>query len=312
MRSDIRTGVEVVVLGAAAVDMVARVPSLPAADSIVAASSFAIYPGGANANVCEALAKLGSRVVFLGKVGDDEGGRLLVDSFKKSGVDTRGIKVVTGAHSASCFITVDELGNRTIVGLPGVATLEEPGELDTSLLDGIRILYIGDALPKVACVAAETAHKNGAKVFYGVGGVMASFGLSFLASILKMTDVLVLSRNETLALAGNENLSQAMQILAGLGPEVVITTLGSEGARLFTSGMEEHIAAWQGTAVVDTTGAGDAFIAGLIKGYLEGKNWREAICLGCAVAAIKIGHIGARSGLPSRKQVDDFMERAKK
>ncbi len=300
---------EVAVLGAAAVDMIAQVSKLPQADSIVVASSFGLYPGGANANVCEALAKLGSRVVFLGKVGDDEGGRLLMDSFRESGVDTRGMKIVAGARSASCFITVDERGNRAIVGLAGVATLEEPGELDASLLEGIRALYIGDAFPEVACSAAEMAHAEGAKVFYGVGGVMASFGLPFLEDILKAADVLLVSRNETMMLSGIADPAQAVRYLADTGPQVVVETLGADGVQLLTPGREERLPAWRRSKVVDTTGAGDAFAAGFIKGYLEGMDWKEAVRLGSAVAALKIGHIGARTGLPSRNQVKEFMER---
>ncbi|MBN1538306.1 MAG: carbohydrate kinase family protein [Anaerolineales bacterium] len=311
MKPEKSNAAEIAVLGAAAVDMIAQVPELPHADSIVLASQFGVCPGGANANVSVGLAKLGCRVIFIGKVGDDEGGKLLLDSFEETGVDTRGIKVINGARSASCFITIDERGNRTIVGLSGVATLEEPGELDATLLENIQALYIGDAMPDIGCLAAEIAHTGGAKVFYSVGGVMASFGLSFLQGVLKLCDVLLVSRNEASMLSGMDMPEQAVAFLANQGPQVVVETLGADGAQLLAPGVKTRVPAWQASNVADTTGAGDAFAAGLIKGYLENMDWEDAVRLGSAVAALKIGHIGARTGLPSRNQVEEFMERCK-
>ncbi|HTX78454.1 MAG TPA: PfkB family carbohydrate kinase, partial [Longilinea sp.] len=97
---------EVVAVGAAAVDTIARFEEMPKLDSITFADSYTVYPGGAGANVATGLALLGRRTAFLGRLGDDDGGRLLMKAFQESGVDTRGIRVVADQRSSACFIPV--------------------------------------------------------------------------------------------------------------------------------------------------------------------------------------------------------------
>jgi adenosine kinase len=87
---------------------------------------------------------------------------------------------------------------------------------------------------------------------------------------------------------------------------IVIETVGSEGTLMYENGRLVKIPALQPPKVVDTTGAGDAFAAGVVTGYLEGMDWEDSIRLGSAVAAIKIGFLGARSGLPDRETVRKY------
>jgi 2-dehydro-3-deoxygluconokinase len=84
---------------------------------------------------------------------------------------------------------------------------------------------------------------------------------------------------------------------------MVIETVGAEGTLLLENGRLVKIPALPPPKIVDTTGAGDAFAAGVVTGYLEGMDWEESVRLGSAVAVIKIGYLGARSGLPDRETV---------
>ena len=294
---------EVVVVGAAAVDNVAHFEEMPRQDSIAFADSCTAYPGGAGANVASGLALLGRKTAYLGKLGDDDGGRLLMSAFQQSGVDIRGVKVVAGQRSASCFIPVDAHGNRVIYALGGVALLESVDEIEPSLLTGIKALYIAEAFPEIALEVIRQSANAYPKMFYSPGGVMIWAEKSLLNQVFAQTDVLFVSQSEAETLSGMSNPEESIKRIAGLGPKTVIETLGAEGTLLFENGRLVKIPALPPPKIVDTTGAGDAFAAGVVTGYLEGLNWEESVRLGSAVAAIKIGYMGARSGLPDRETV---------
>jgi len=301
---------EVIVLGGAAVDWVARVEALPRKDSIVVARSYDRFPGGSAANVAVGIARLGWRVGFVGKLGNDENGRLLLRAFREEGVDTRGVIVETGGLTSACFIAVDDQGDRVIVGLPGVSVIERVGELGSVCLQG-RALYIGPNYTEVAVAAAVGARERGATVFSAPGGSWGQDGPALLRPMLERADVLLVSRSEATELTGQAAPLEAVRLLGRMGPPVVIETVGAQGVVVLTQEGVLEVPGFAVSGVQDTTGAGDAFAAGLIVGFLEGLDWGSAAQMGCATAALKVRHMGARSGLPTREEVARFMGDAK-
>ena len=298
---------DVVVLGAAAVDFIARVDRLPGSDEIVFAKEYARYAGGSGANIAAGLVKLGRTVAFLGKMGDDEAGGWLLKNMNDSGIDTQAMEIVKGGKSASCFIALDDQGNRVIYALGGAALLENVDELDLPRVSESRLFCIGDATIPVAAAAAEAARNKEIPVFFIPGGLMITLGLKELSPIMQNTSVLVVSRNEANLLIGDCSPSEAGLALREAGPEIVVVTLGADGAIFVGDNGTEKVPA-QDTTVVDTTGAGDAFTAGLIHAYLDDCGWSEALEMGCAVSAMKISHLGATGGLPNKKELERFMD----
>jgi ribokinase len=298
---------DVVVLGAAAIDFVARVDTLPGSDEIVFAKEYTRYAGGSGANIASGLAKLGHTVAFLGKMGDDEAGGWLLNNMNDSGIDTQAMDIVTGGKSATCFIALDDQGNRAIYALGGSALLENVDELDLPRVTGSRVICIGDAYIPVATAAAEAARSQAVTVFFIPGGLMVTHGMKELRPILQNTSVLVVSRNEANLLIGDCSPSEAGLSLREAGPEIVVVTLGADGA-IFVSENGTVMVPAQDTTVIDTTGAGDAFAAGLIHAYLDDREWSEALEMGCAMAAIKISHLGATGGLPNKIELERFMD----
>lgn len=298
---------EAVVLGAAAVDIVARVPAFPQVDGIVLADRVDRYPGGSGGNVASGIAHLGCRSGFLGRVGDDEEGRWLIDNFVDDGVITQWIKVVPNGRTASCFIAVDHLGQRQIYALGGIALLVSPDEIDPEAVEGCRIFVITDAFLETALEAAQMAAAQSAEVLFAPGGLMASIPLNTLAPLLQVMDVLIVSQGEAQAMTGYGNPEKAAEALETTGPRVILLTLGGKGALLRLDGQQIYIPSFSVPRVMDTTGAGDAFVAGLAAGRLHGMNWIEAAKAGCASAAKKIAHTGARSGLASWNDIDSAL-----
>jgi len=293
----------VVVLGGAAVDWVAQVETLPPRDGLVLAHAVARYPGGSAANVAVGLARLGHRVGFVGQVGDDEDGETLLQAFEQEGVDTAAVVTVADRPTAVCFIGLDAQGERIIFALPGASLIETVAELDLAYLCQGEVLYIGPAYPAVAMAAASAAREEGGTVFYAPGGAWGPAGLADMRPVLGLMDVLLVSRTEATALTGQGSPSEAARLLAQEGPPVVIETLGKEGALVLSGGRVAHCPALPVSNVRDTTGAGDAFAAGLVAGIVEGMDWEASARLGSVVAALKIQHVGARAGLPTRREV---------
>lgn len=298
---------DVVILGAAAIDHVARVARLPGVDEMVFADEYTRYAGGSGANIAAGLAKLGRSVAFLGKTGDDEVGRWLEKEMNVSGIDTGAMTTVAGGKSASCFIALDDQGNRVIYALGGSALLENVDELDLPLITGSRVICISDAYIPVAAAAATAARINGKTVFFIPGGLMVTHGLKDLDPILKSTNVLVVSRNEANILVGDCSPNEVGLSLREAGPEIVVVTLGADGAIFVSEKGIEMVSAIK-TSVMDTTGAGDAFTAGLINAYLDDLSGADALEMGCAMAAIKISHFGATGGLPNKLELERFIE----
>jgi sugar/nucleoside kinase (ribokinase family) len=298
---------QVAVLGAAALDWVARVRELPARDGIAYADQYDPMPGGTGGNVAVGVARLGQSVRFLGVLGGDEGGRILLQAFTEAGVDTHAVRINRDQRSAACFIAIDGQGERLIFSLGGVALYDKPEQVQPAWLAGVRVLFIADAYAEVAAAAMDCLDQE-AIVVFNPGGLMASAGEDYLRPIVNRSHVLIASRGESETMTGIAEIEAAARELSRRGPQVVMVTLGSRGALVLERGELAYVAAFPAQAVVDTTGAGDAFTSGVLAGHLEGWTWVEAARLGCAVASIKVGHLGARGGLPDRRQVQDIVK----
>jgi ribokinase len=299
---------DVAVLGGAAVDWLARVDVLPRKDSVALARSYDKFAGGSAANVAVGMARLGHRVGFVGKLGEDEDGRWLRQAFEDDGVNIQALIMEQGRRTAACFIAVDEQGERIIFALPGATLIEDVKELDLAYLRQSRVLYVGPNLAEVTAVAMAAVHESGGAVFYAPSGAWGPEGLAGIQPLLQQADVLLVSRAEAEWLTGLDSPDKAVQLLHGAGAPVVVETLGKQGAMVLAEGRLAEVPAFAVADVRDTTGAGDAFAAGLIAGFLEGSDWATAARMGCAAAALKIRHLGARTGLPTRQEVHRLLE----
>lgn len=299
---------DVVVLGGAAMDRVAEVGQLPGKDSVVLARSHHQFPGGSAANVAVGLARLGHRTGFVGKLGDDTCGQQLLGSFQDEGVDTSSLIVEHGFSTATCFIAVDPAGERSIVAFPGVSLIEDVSELNLDYVSSARALYVGPSFPEVALAAIDAVHRAAGTAFYAPSGAWGPDGLDGIGHLVRQADVLILSQTEAVALTASGDAQHSARLLQDLGPSVVIITLGASGVLLRQEGVDHHVAPFPVEHVRDTTGAGDAFAAAVISQFLRTPrhqltDWKTAVTLGCAAAALKIQHLGARNGLPTMSEL---------
>ncbi|MEQ9714680.1 MAG: carbohydrate kinase family protein [Candidatus Asgardarchaeia archaeon] len=298
---------EVVVIGAAAVDLIAKVKRFPKPDEIVPVDAFDKYPGGSLANIAVGLARLGVDTGFVGKVGNDENGKLLLEEFKKENVDVSRV-IISEGYSAATFIAVNEEGERIIFALGGKALLEKPEELPMDYILDSKLLVVGEIFPHVARALIMGLKDKKIKIVYSPGGVMISLGFDFVKDMIANCDVLILSEKELISLVGTgKDFDVAADFLLNMGAKKIIITRGPLGSIMFTR-EKKYIASAYKVTPVDTTGAGDAYTAGLVLGILREYDDEKTLGYATACAAIAITKIGARTALPRLDEVIDFIK----
>jgi sugar/nucleoside kinase (ribokinase family) len=283
-----------VVLGDVMVDVVARLdgPVAPGSDS---PARVAFQGGGQAANTAGWLAVAGARVALVGRVGADAAGRDAVDELAALGVETR-LSVDSERSTGTCVVLVAPDGERTMFPDAGANAGLAVADLPDDLLEAGDHLHVAgyallrDGSRDAALSAVERAGAAGMTVSLDPSSAaLLSGGLRRLG---KGVDVVVPNELEAQALTGMSDPSTAARALAESFAEVVVT-LGEDGA-LWTDGSEMLRVSAPAADVVDTTGAGDAFAAGLLAARARGAGPREALEAGCALAARAVTVTGAR------------------
>ena len=294
----------VVVVGSANADMVVRVPQLPIPGETLLGGAFALVPGGKGANQAVAASRLGAVVTFVGCVGADGFGDMLVLNLENEGVDTRFVVRDPDAPTGVALITVDEtFGENTIVVAPGANARLSPALVDmaaAAIRDADIVLCQLEIPLGTVLTAFQIARAAGKQTLLNPAPAqMLSDELLSAASVL--------TPNQTEAaqiLGGDYDPSAAALMLKHRGVESVVITLGSAGARLVTSASNLGIPAFPAEHVVDTTAAGDCFAGALAVALGEGQSLEDAVKFASAAASLSVETEGAQPSLPNRLAVN--------
>ncbi|HEV2780307.1 MAG TPA: ribokinase [Actinophytocola sp.] len=273
---------DIVVLGSANADLVVEVDRRPAAGETVLGSDTSVLPGGKGANTAVAAGRLGAGVAFLGAVGADAHGDLLLDSLRSAGVDVSLVRR-RDRPTGIAYITVTPDGENSIVVSPGANAALDVSDVD---IDGARVLVASLEVPvPVVEHAVAEAVARGVRVVLNLSPV-ARLSAETLAGL----DPLVVNEHEAAWLLGG---APDPPRLLELGVRSAVVTLGARGAVVVEDGRTREIAAPEVTPV-DTTGAGDAFTGALAVGLARGADLVSAAELGVRVAAESVTRPGAQ------------------
>ncbi|GAB4586514.1 ribokinase [Nocardia sp. IFM 10818] len=292
---------DLVVVGSANADLVIGVERRPAAGETVLGSDLAVHPGGKGANQAVAAARLGARTALLARIGDDDHGRLLLDSQHKAGVDTAGV-LVGGAPTGVALITVDPSGDNSIVVSPGANATLTPADVRAAadLLRSARVVSTQLEIP------LETVQEVVRNLVPGNRFVLnPSPPRPLPRDLLDAADPLIVNEHEAHVLLGDsagatpEDWATA---LLALGPRSVVITLGAHGALVADADGMERVPAVQVRAV-DTTGAGDAFTAALAWRLALSEPLSTAAAYAARVAAIAVTKAGAQESYPTATEI---------
>jgi len=291
-------------LGICALDHLSILDPYPDLDEKVDVVESSIQGGGPVPTAMATLSKLGVKVAFVGKVGDDYEGRLICSELEKFKVNTDFIIVDKKAKSAKAFIWVDKQSGKRTVALDrtGMRPIK-PEEL--TFLDKVsfRYLHLDGRDMEANIFLAKKAKKEGSEVVLDVGSVRDN-----IEDLFPFVDYLVVSKKFAYDYTGSEDLSKACLELKKIGFKCVAITLSEKGC-LWTDSQKVNYFPGFKIEVTDTTGAGDVFHGGFIFGLLRKWKMEKIIEFASACAALKCRKLGGREGIPTLKEVEDFLRR---
>ncbi|MDZ4165173.1 MAG: PfkB family carbohydrate kinase [Smithellaceae bacterium] len=288
-----KTG-EIFGLGQCSLDYIGQIDAYPAPDVKCEMSGLVVGGGGPVATALVALSRWGKGCYFAGEIGDDQPGRLILQSLREEGIDTGGVVLREGYSSQQAFILAEpKTARRTIFWQRPTGPPLRPEEVDLAALARAKVIHTDGLLIEAALFACRKAREKGLAVVVD-GGTLRQ-GMIELA---RLSDYCIVSEGFARQLVGEDNPREACRIIAELGPRLAAVTLGERGYIALARGIFLERPAYQVPAV-DTTGCGDIFHAGFIYGLTEGWTIEQSLDLGAWAAARVSLALGGRRAIPS-------------
>ncbi len=317
---------DLIACGELLIDFVSTVSGV----SLIEAPTFKKAPGGAPANVAVGIARLGLSSGFVGMVGQDDFGDFLIQTLQYQSVDTSGLKQTTKARTALAFVSLKEDGERDFMFYrnPSADMFFAASDLDPSYLQNTKIFHYGSislgaqASRDATLQAVEIARRQGAFISYDPNLRLnlwpseeeARAGMQLGWS---RADLIKVSEEELHFLSGQEDLERGAHHLWHERLKLLVVTQGAAGCTYFTPEGRGSIPGIPVKAI-DATGAGDAFVAGLLFKLtpMLHQNWpqeflEEALRFACATGALATTKNGAIPALPSLQEVEALLAHRK-
>jgi ribokinase len=256
--------------------------------------------GGSAANTMVALARLGCKASFIGKVGADDEGRMLLESFREERVDTTMVIRARHGRSGTAIGFVDRTGQRALYIDPGVNDEIELGELNIDLAFRTKFLHLTSFVGKKSLQVQErllNALPEKVLVSFDPGIIYARLGLKKLKPFIRRAFVVMPNVIELRLLTGETDYRKGAESLLDEGVSLAVVKLGAKGCYV-TDGKDRHLIQAYKVRAIDTTGAGDAFNGGFLYGLIKNKTIENCGKIGNLVASMCIMRVGARTGLP--------------
>ncbi len=295
----------IAVVGSLNMDVIVRVERLPAPGETVLGEDVVFAPGGKGANQAVAAARLGAQVALVGRLGSDAFGSQLRAGLRAEGVDDTWISEgpePTGVAS----IMVDRSGENIIAVAPGANAALAAADITSALdhLGDVSVVVAELEIPlSVVVTAAQWAGR--AQVPFVLNAAPAR---SDIDELLPLVSLLIVNESEAGVLLGHaiDDEDAVATALLKRGPIRVVITLGARGA-VYADSTEVALVAAPSVTVVDTTGAGDAFVGALAAQWAAGTPLAEAVRFACAAGALACTQTGAQAALPREAQVQALL-----
>ncbi len=287
-----------IVVGSANQDYIVRVSELPRAGETVLAQSLLNQPGGKGANQAVAAARLRASVCFIACVGDDADGSLLLRQLRSEGVDTTHIEILDRGRTGVALVSVMDSGENAITVVPGANFALTPARVTTAIgkraAESTVLVIQAEVLPEIIEEAIVAAEAHGLRSILNLAPYQP-----IPSSILALCDPLIVNEAEASSLVGwdvhdDVTARSALEHIQGLTRSVVIT-VGANGAYWSGANLSGHVPAAAVAKVVDTTGAGDAFVGALATLLAQHETLEEAVKLGVKAGTFAVTSPGAQS-----------------
>ncbi len=307
------SGPRITVVGSYATGLTMKVERLPTQGETLLGTGYRVDYGGKGSNQAVACARLGAKVNFVARIGKDAFGDMALKLYRDEGIDLAHVKQIDGAPTGVGFITVESAsGNNCIVIDPGANEFLTAAEISDcpAAFQATAVILTQLEIPVAAAEAAlRLGRARGAITILNPAPVR-----TLSASVLQLVDVLTPNQSEAKVLTGRSpdavvEPEQLARELIRSGVKQVVMTLGERGALIVTSSstssFASHIPAIKVSAV-DTTGAGDAFNAGLATALASGADLEAAVRFAVVTGGLAVTKEGVIPSLASRNEIRDF------
>lgn len=296
---------KIVVIGSCNTDMVITTDRLPGPGETVLGKKFKMFSGGKGANQAVAAARLGGNVSFIARIGDDLFGKQSLEKYKEEGINTMHIILDTQLPTGVALITVDQNGENCIAVASGANAALESTHIENikGLIENAAILLMQLEIPiETVEYAAKLAYNKGVRV------ILNPAPATLLSDeLLKCLYAIIPNETEAEMLSGIkisdwDSAKQAANIISSKGVNIVVITLGENGA-LIKDGSNYYNIPGNKVDVVDTTAAGDTFCGAFCVALSEGFPIEKAAEIANKAGSIAVSRQGAQSSIPYREEV---------
>ncbi len=285
---------------------------MPDAGELVATDGMLLTIGGCAANAATDLAKMEQRVAIAGRVGDDVFGRVVSDLLREAKVDTSHLVSTPGADTSQTLIVNVQGQDRRFIHTFGANGLFRASDIPLSLLDRVKVLYVGGYLlmpgldqDELAAVF-KTARSKGVKTVLDVAIPAPGEYLPKIERLLPHVDVFLPNDHEGERITGEKDPLKQAEIFQRMGAGTAVVTCGGEGAVLVQQGLRLRSGVFP-MRYVDGSGGGDAFDAGYICGLLDGAGPEECLRIASALGASCVRAVGTTPGVFTRAECEAFL-----
>ena len=288
-----------VCFGAHVLDVLARpVTEIPEGQGGALVEQIRMAPAGSAGGTAVVLAKLGASVLSAGAIGKDPLGDSLVTLLEANGVDASGLVRKADVQTSASVLPIRPNGDRPALHVIGANGSLTEDDVPWEAIESATHVHAGApeiAGPELCAQVLERARAAGAVTSADMLAPGEPGIRDWVAPVFEHLDHLLVNEEQACGLVEESDVEAACAKLRELGPGVVAATLGAEGAVVVSDAGAERVPAYE-VEVVDTSGCGDAFSAGYLRGLAAGRPLAEAASLGCAAATFVAGGLGSDAG----------------
>jgi ribokinase len=300
----------VCILGIFVADLAFMGDRMPKIGETIAGSGFKMGPGGKGSNQSVAAARAGAKVTFISKIGRDTFGEVAQKTWAAEGIKAE-VGISDQDPTGVAFIYVnDKTGENAIIVYPGAAGTLSPADVDAhaASIRGAKVFVTQLEQPVAAAQRGlEIARAAGVTTVFNPAPAER-----FPDAFYPLCDYIAPNESEAAAIVGFQLDSmdaarRAGDAILAKGAKNALITLGERGALLHSKSGSVHVPAVSAGSVIDTAGAGDAFVGGFAAAIANGVAPAEAVRFGCTVAGISVTRRGTAPAMPSRAEIDALL-----
>jgi ribokinase len=302
---------DVIGIGNLNIDFLIQLKRFPKEDEKLLVDNLSISPGGSACNFAVACSKLGLKTGFIGHIGKDQFGKEIIENLKRNQIDYSQIKIEEGMSSGISLAFTTKQEKHFVLSYRGANQLLKSRELELEYLKRAKSIHGASIAPSLAQKIGRVATKLRIMSSLDVGAEFLNIKTKDFLGIVERFSICFINQAFYQKIFGKVPTKHNLLSRFPRGLEVLVLSKGSKGA-VASDGENFFDFPAHKVRVKSTTGAGDAFSAGFISSWLKTKNVQEALKIGITVASLKVQKVGGQEGLPTFKEVKQFLKSKEK